>query len=81
MPKRDPIAEAIARTSIEKDIASIQKDVKEINEKLDNKYVTKEEVEVLRQALNRVSIVVYGFCGLVLTAMIVAWIKLVIIKQ
>ena len=29
MPKRDAVAEAIARTSIEKDIASIQKDVKD----------------------------------------------------
>lgn len=54
-------------------IQNIEKTVTEMNEKLDAHYVTKDQFEPVRN-------LVYGLVGIILTAVIVAVIKLVLMK-
>ena len=54
-------------------IKYIQRDIAEINGKLDNKYVTKSEFEPVRN-------LVYGMVAIILVAVVGALIALVIIK-
>lgn len=54
-------------------IQNIEKTVTEMNEKLDAHYVTKDQFEPVRN-------LVYGMVGLLLTGIILAIIRLVIIK-
>lgn len=66
---------------IKKDISDTKQDIKSINEKLDNKYTTKDEHSVLRKELEEtqrkvdnfsqyptVKAIVYGMCALILTS-------------
>lgn len=65
----DPITLALLR----KDISYIQKDISEINTKLDNKYVTVETFEPIKR-------IVYGLVGLILIAVVGAILALIIKK-
>ncbi len=56
---------------MQKDLASINTSISAINEKLDNKYVTKEEFQTVKA-------IVYGFVTLILVAVISSLIYLVI---
>lgn len=51
----------------------IQRDVSAINEKLDNNYVTKDDFLPVKN-------IVYGLTGLILTAAILALLKLIFVK-
>ena len=54
-------------------IEYIKKDISEINQKLDNKYVTKEEFVTVRA-------LVYGFSGLILMGVCGSLIALVVVR-
>ena len=58
---------------VETAIKYIQRDIASINEKLDNKYVTKTEFEPVRN-------LVYGLVAIILVAVVGALIALVIIN-
>jgi len=81
---------------IKKDISDTKSDVKDIKDKLDNKYATKEEVTlviksiddmintrsmlVTKEQFSGVKTVVYGMVGLILTAVVIAIMTLVLRK-
>lgn len=67
MPKKDDTS------SIDVSIGYIQRDISQINQKLDHNYVTKEEFAPVKT-------LVYGMVGLILTAVVGALITLVIRK-
>lgn len=71
MPKKanDKVELAV----IANDISRIKTDITEIKERLDEKYVTKDEFEPVKK-------LVYGIVGLILTAVIGALLGLVILK-
>jgi len=56
---------------IKRDIEYIQKDVKEIKEKLESRYVTKEEFDPIKR-------IVYGMVGVILLAVVGALVALVL---
>ncbi len=59
---------------VQKDISTIKDSLTDINLKLDNKYVTKEEFRLTRT-------LVYGCAGIMLSSMIFALVYLVITPQ
>jgi methionine synthase II (cobalamin-independent) len=76
---------------IKTDIAATKADIKEINQKLDNKYTTKEESLTLAKEVERIAkivdsysqyptvkAIVYGLAGLILTAVVGGLMYLVI---
>jgi hypothetical protein len=58
---------------IKKDISDTKLDIKAINEKLDNKFVTKDEFSTVKT-------IVYGLVGLILTSVIIALMYTIIKK-
>lgn len=78
---------------IKKDIAETKTDIAKINEKLDNKYTTKDETSSLRKELEEtkkvvdsysqyptVKAIVYGLCAIILTSVMGGLMYLVINK-
>ena len=73
---------------IKADIASTKSDIKEIKDKLDSKYVTKDDFNSIKTELEKVmentnqfatvKAVVYGMCGLILTGVVGAIMYLII---
>ena len=73
---------------IKKDISDTKADIKEIKDKLDSKYVTKEDFNGIKTELEKVmentnqfatvKAVVYGMCGLILTGVVGAIMYLII---
>lgn len=65
--------DAVDIARIGEKVIYIQKTVTEMNDKLDAHYVTKDQFEPVRN-------LVYGMVGIILTAVVVAIIKLIIMK-
>jgi len=71
---------------IQRDISSIRADVSEIKESLKTDYVTKDQFKpvednyVDKKDFNVVKGLVFGFTTLILSAVVMAWIGLVVLK-
>lgn len=68
---------------MKKDIHEIKEEIKSLVNKLNNKYVSKDELErellLLQQQINLIQKIVYGFVGLILSAVVVAWVSVIVI--
>jgi tetrahydromethanopterin S-methyltransferase subunit G len=62
------------------DICTIKDDVKEIKERLEGEYVTVDKLQLHADRLARVEKIVYGVVGILLTAIILALVKLVVLQ-
>jgi len=65
---------------MQNDIGYIKEAVGDIKTKLESNYVTKNEFKTLEAKMNPVRKIVYGFVGLVLTAVCIAMIGMVIVR-
>jgi hypothetical protein len=62
------------------DILTIKEDVREIKSKLEGEYVTKDKLELHADRLSRIEKIVYGLVGLLLTAVVLALVRLVVLQ-
>ena len=75
---KDEVEKIRAEVRIAENIESIKKEIVAINNKLDNNYVTLDELATFKAELNPYILAVKSFIGMAVMAIIVALFKLVI---